>query len=136
MRSIEQSAIRGGDDAFIFKTFNPPKTQNNWANKYIKIPKENQFQLHTTYENVPKKWLGKTFLEEAEHLKTVNPTTYEHEYLGIANGNGGNIFENVTVREITDEEIRVFDRIYYGVDWGWFPDPWAFNKMYYNSLQV
>ena len=133
VRSIEQSAIRGGDDAYIFKSFNPPKTANNWANKYIKIPKENQYQLHTTYLDVPKKWLGKTFIEEAEHLKEVNPTAYEHEYLGVANGNGGNVFDNVVIREITDDEIKVFDRIYRGNDWGWYPDPFAFNQMHYDA---
>lgn len=133
IRNIEQSAIRGGDDAYIFKSFNPPKTDNNWANKYVKIPKDNQYQLHTTYLDVPKKWLGKTFIEEAEHLKEVNPTAYEHEYLGVANGNGGNVFDNVVIREITDDEIKVFDRIYRGNDWGWYPDPFAFNQMHYDA---
>lgn len=135
VRNIEQSAIRGGDDAYIFKTFNPPKTANNWANKYIKIPKENQYQLHSDYRSVPVKWLGKAFLEEAEHLKSVNPTAYEHEYLGIANGNGGNVFDNVEIRTITDDEISGFDRIYYGADFGWYPDVWAFTKVYYNAAQ-
>lgn len=136
VRNIEQSAIRGGDNAYIFKTFNPPKTANNWANKYIKIPKENQYQIHTNYTQVPVKWLGKAFIEEADHLKTVNPTAYEHEYLGVANGNGGNIFDNVVIRTISNEEIEKFDRIYNGVDWGWYPDPWAFNKMYYNAASM
>lgn len=133
IRNIEQSAIRGGDDAYIFKSFNPPKTANNWANKYIKIPKENQYQMHTTYLDVPKKWLGKTFIEEAEHLKEVNPNAYEHEYMGVPNGNGGNVFDNVTIRTITEDEIKTFDRLYFGVDWGWYPDPWAYNKVYYNA---
>lgn len=135
IRNVEQSAIRGGDDAYIFKSFNPPKTANNWANKYIKIPKENQYQLHTTYLDVPKKWLGNAFIEEAEHLKNVNPNAYEHEYLGIANGNGGNVFDNVEIREITNEEIANFDRVYFGCDYGWYPDPWAFNKVYFNVAQ-
>ena len=39
VRKIEQSVIRGGDVAYIFKSFNPPKTASNWANKYIKVPK-------------------------------------------------------------------------------------------------
>src|SRR5699024_3915791 len=39
-RSIHQSAIRGGDKAYIFKSFNPPKTKSNWANRYIEVPKE------------------------------------------------------------------------------------------------
>lgn len=132
VRNIEQSAIRGGDEAYIFKSFNPPKTANNWANKYIKIPKENQYQLHSDYRTVPVKWLGKAFIEEAEHLKNVNPTAYEHEYLGIANGNGGNVFDNVEIREITDSEMQNFDRLYFGVDWGYYPDKYAFTKMYYN----
>ena len=135
IRNIEQSAIRGGDDAYIFKSFNPPKTANNWANKYVKIPKDNQYQLHTTYLDVPKKWLGKTFIEEAEHLREVNYTAYEHEYLGIANGNGGNVFDNVVIREITDEEIKEFDRIYHGVDWGYYPDKYAYTKSYFDAAR-
>lgn len=135
VRTIEQSVVRGGDKAYIFKSFNPPKTANNWANKYVKVPKKNRYFNHSNYTQVPKKWLGKAFIEEAEHLKEINPKSYEHEYLGIANGNGGNVFDNVTIRPITDEEISEFDRIYMGVDWGWFPDPWTWNKMYYNPSQ-
>lgn len=135
VRTIEQSVVRGGDKAYIFKSFNPPKTANNWANKYVKVPKKNRYFNHSNYTQVPKKWLGKAFIEEAEHLKEINPKSYEHEYLGIANGNGGNVFDNVIIRQITDEEISEFDRIYMGVDWGWFPDPWTWNKMYYNSSQ-
>lgn len=135
VRNIEQSVIRGGDEAYKFKSFNPPKTANNWANKYIKIPKKKMYLNHSNYTQVPKKWLGKAFIDDAEHLKEVNPKAYEHEYLGIANGNGGNVFDNVTIREITDDEIKTFDRIYMGVDWGWFPDPWTWNKLYYNSAQ-
>ena len=135
VRTIEQSVVRGGDKAYIFKSFNPPKTANNWANKYVKVPKKNRYFNHSNYTQVPKKWLGKAFIEEAEHLKEINPKSYEHEYLGIANGNGGNVFDNVIIREITDDEIDVFDRIYMGVDWRWFPDPWTWNKMYYNPSQ-
>ncbi|MBY6916043.1 PBSX family phage terminase large subunit [Clostridium botulinum] len=133
VRNIEQSAIRGGDDAYIFKSFNPPKTKMNWANKYVEIPKENQFKKHTTYLDVPRKWLGKAFIDEAEYLKQINPNAYEHEYGGVANGNGGNIFDNVEIRKIKEDELKIFDRIYNGVDWGWYPDPWTFNRMHYNS---
>ena len=34
---------------------------------------------------------------------------------------------------LTDEEISHFDRIRHGLDWGFFPDPWAFNDMYYDA---
>ena len=36
----------------------------------------------------------------------MNPDAYDHEYGGIANGNGGNVFEYLDFREITDEEIE------------------------------
>lgn len=133
VRKIEQSVIRGGDVAYIFKSFNPPKSANNWANKYIKIPKANRLVTHSTYLDVPKEWLGKPFLDEAEFLKKVNPDAYENEYMGVANGSGGSVFDNVTIREITDDEIKEFDRIYHGVDWGYYPDKYAYTKSYYDA---
>lgn len=135
VRKIEQSVIRGGDVAYKFKSFNPPKSAQNWANKYLKVPREDRLVTESTYLTVPKKWLGKPFLDDAEFLKETNPTAYENEYLGIANGTGGNVFDNVNIREITDEEIKTFDRIYCGVDWGWYPDPFAFTKMTYIASQ-
>lgn len=54
----------------------------------------------------------------AESLKETKPKAYEHEYLGIATGTGGQVFENVTVRPITEEEMARFDRIYQGLDFG------------------
>ena len=135
VRKIEQSVIRGGEKAWIFKSFNPPKSANNWANKYIKVPKATRLVTHSTYLDVPKQWLGKPFLDEAEFLKEVNPVAYENEYMGVANGTGGNVFDNVVIREITDEEISRFDRIYNGVDWGWYPDLYAFVRVHYEPAQ-
>lgn len=134
-RSIQQSVIRGGDDAYIFKSFNPPREKNNWANKYILQPKDTRMVTHTTYQQIPEKWLGKAFLDEAAYLKEINPPAYEHEYLGIANGNGGMVFENLVAEPITDEQISTFDRVLNGVDWGYFPDPWAFNRVHYDAAR-
>jgi len=135
IRNIEQSVIRGGDTAFIFKSFNPPQTANNWANKYVKIPKTSQYRHHSNYLNVPVEWLGKTFIDEAEHLKNVNPTAYEHEYLGIANNTGGAVFTNLRVENITDEQIKQFDRVLHGLDWGFYPDPASYGKMHFDSAR-
>ena len=135
IRKIEQSAIRGGDLAWIFKSFNPPKTMNNWANKYVLEPKENRIVHSSTYLDVPKGWLGQPFIDEAEHLKEVNPNAYEHEYMGIANGNGGNVFEYLEIRNITDEEINRMDRIFAGVDYGWYPDQFCYLRTYYDSAR-
>lgn len=144
IRKIEQSVIRGGDDAFIFKSFNPPPTANNWANKYIQIPKGTQYQHKSDYRTVPIEWLGKTFIEEAEHLQRVNPSAYEHEYLGVANFAGGQVFGNVQARPITDDEIfgerndfgemiGGFDNELHGLDWGYYPDPASYGKMHFDA---
>ena len=132
VRKIEQSAIRGGDDAYIFKMFNPPISRNNWANKYVHTPKDTMLVHHSTYLDVPPEWLGRPFIEEAEHLKTVNPDAYAHEYLGEAVGMGTEIFPRVEIRTITDEEIQRQERIYQGQDWGWEPDPKAFIRLSYS----
>lgn len=133
VRKIEQSVIRGGDLAYVFKSWNPPQTANNWVEKYKQIPKANQFQHHSTYLTAPVEWLGKTFIEEAEHLKQVNPRAYEHEYLGVSNGTGGLVFENVQVRRIENDELKQFDHILMGVDWGYYPDPFAWVKCHYDA---
>lgn len=135
VRKIEQSAIRGGDDAYVFKIFNPPISKANWANKYADTPKESMLVHRSTYLDVPEEWLGKPFLEEAEHLKAVNPDAYAHEYLGEPIGLGTEIFKFLEVREITDEEIARQERIYQGQDWGWEPDPKAFIRCSYNHAK-
>lgn len=133
IRNIEQSVLRGGEKSVVFKTFNPPQTAMNWANKYVTLQKSKRYEHHSTYQDVPKEWLGQKFLDDAEFLKEVNPRAYEHEYLGMANGTGGNVFENVTIREITDKEIKEFDRVYRGIDWGWYPDPFRYIVMHYQA---
>ena len=136
VRNIQQSAMRGGDSAWIFKSFNPPKSVINWANEYVLKPSENRMDSISSYLDVPREWLGKDWIAEAEEMKVVNPSAYENEYLGKANGTGGMVFDNVTVRPIPAEERAEFDRIYEGVDWGWYPDPFHFSRMYYNAAEM
>ncbi len=136
IRNIQQSALRGGDIAYKFKSFNPPRSKNNWANEYTAEAErkdEKALVCRSTYKDVPEEWLGEIFLNDAEHLKETNPDAYDNEYMGIANGNGGNVFEFIEERTITDEEISHMDRIYQGTDWGWFPDPYAFVRLYYDA---
>lgn len=135
VRKIEQSVIRGGDVAYKFKSFNPPKSANNWANKYIKTPRPDRLVTESTYLTIPQKWLGKPFLDDAEFLKATNPIAYENEYMGVANGTGGNVFDNVVISEITDAQIQQFDRVLNGVDWGWYPDLYAFVRVQYEPAQ-
>lgn len=133
IRNVEQSLFRGGPFSFCFKSFNPPAMARNWANRYVLESKPGKLVHHSTYQTTPEAWLGPRFLADAEHLKATNETAYRHEYLGEVVGCGTAVFENLEIRAITDAEIEKFDRITSGVDWGWYPDPWAFNRMHYDA---
>ena len=135
VRKIEQSIIRGGDKAYKFKSFNPPKSAQNWANKYIRTPREDRLVTESNYLSVPRKWLGDAFINDAEFLKGTNPAAYDNEYMGAANGTGGNVFDNVVEKTITDEDIKTFGTILHGVDWGWYPDPFAYVRCAYLAAQ-
>lgn len=133
VRNVEQSLFRGGSFSFCFKSFNPPAMARNWANRYALESKPGKMVHHSTYLTTPEAWLGPRFLADAEHLKATNETAYRHEYMGEVVGCGTAVFENLDIRAITEEEIQRFDRIASGVDWGWYPDPWAFNRMHYDA---
>jgi PBSX family phage terminase large subunit len=133
IRTILQSTMRGGSMFWNFESYNPPISRDNWANMDSLEERADRLCHKSTYLEAPEEWLGEQFIAEAEYLKEVDERAYQHEYLGIPVGTGSDVFENVEVREITDEEIGHFDRILNGLDWGFFPDPWAFNRMYFNS---
>lgn len=135
IRKINQSLMRGGEDFIIFYSYNTPASTQHFVNVEKRIPKETRLVHLSDYRQVPKKWLGQAFIDEAMFLKSVNLRLYENEYLGLETGTGGNVFENVELREITDEEIATFGSIYQGLDFGWFPDPLAWTKMCYNPSQ-
>lgn len=133
IRKAEQSIFRGGAYKLCLKSFNPPAMARNWANQYAREPKKGKRVNHTTYLTTPREWLGENFIDDAEHLKNTNPVAYRHEYLGEVVGSGAAVFENLEIRVITQAERDRFDRISAGVDWGWYPDPWAFNMMHYDA---
>ena len=135
VRNVEQSLFRGGPFSFCFKSFNPPAMARNWANRYALEAKPGKMVHHSTYLTTPEAWLGPRFLADAEHLKATNETAYRHEYMGEVVGCGTAVFENLDIRTITNSEIQEFDRITSGVDWGWYPDPWAFNRMHYDTAR-
>ena len=135
IRNILQSTMRGGSKYWNFESYNPPISRDNWANKDSLEERSDRLCHKSTYLEAPQEWLGEQFLAEAEHLKEVDERAYQHEYLGVPVGNGGNVFENIELREITDDEISHFDRIYQGVDWGYFPDPFAFIRLYYDKTR-
>lgn len=135
IRTILQSTMRGGSTFWNFESYNPPISRDNWANKDSLEERSDRLCHKSTYLEAPPEWLGSQFLAEAEHLKETNERAYRHEYLGEAVGTGGNVFENLELRAITDDEIKRFDHIYQGADWGWYPDPFAFVRLHYDKAR-
>jgi phage terminase large subunit len=135
IRTINQSLMRGGNKFLVFYTYNPPKSSRSWVNQEAKMPKPGRKVHHSDYRTVPVEWLGKIFIAEAEHLKKTNEMAYRHEYLGEEVGTGLEVFNNVTLREITDDEIKTFDRIKQGLDFGYAADPVVFEKMHYDKTR-
>lgn len=151
LRKVTQSTKRGGKLFWDFRTFNPPISKNNWANEFAE---EQEFKndgrslvFRTNYLMVPQIWLGDEFLYEAEDLKRKNPKAYEHEYMGIAVGTGGDVFPNVCECDMSKHNdvldangkviyttplLSTFDNIHNGLDWGFAIDPTAFNRLHYD----
>lgn len=131
VRKIDQSVVRGGNDFIIFRVYNTPRSRNHFVNKEKRLPKASRIVHTSTYLDVPVDFLGQPFIDEAEYTKETNLNVYLNEYLGKETGDGGSVFENLELREITDNEIENFDYLYQGIDFGWFPDPLVWTKMCY-----
>jgi PBSX family phage terminase large subunit len=135
LQNVRISALRGGDTFYIFESYNPPSAARHWCNREAATYDPNRVIIHTTYLDIPPEWLGAAILHDIEQTKATNKRAYENIYLGLVTGSGQNIFENVELREITDEEIAAFDFLYRGIDWGYYPDPFAFSTSSYNAAK-
>lgn len=135
IRTINQSLMRGGESFCFFYSYNPPQSQRSWVNEESTVEREDRLIHHSDYRCVPREWLGEQFFIEAEHLKKVNPEAYQHDYLGEVTGTGGEVFKNVTIRRMTEEEIQTFDHISRGLDWGYAVDPFAYVVNHYDKTR-
>ena len=160
VRSAEQSLFRGGAFSLSLKSFNPPAGEKHWVNQYFLEEKVGKFAHKSTYLELPEAWLGERFLGDAEHLKKVNPPLYGLEYLGIPLGSGEEVFPNLVLVPSQSASLTALpegERVRgahqplplgevaarradgeglpkaSGVDWGWWPDPWAFNRVAYDG---
>lgn len=132
IRSIQQSVLRGGDKFTVFYSYNPPRSKRSWVNDNTVFSMPGMIEHHSTYLTVPREWLGDEFIIEAEHLKAVKPEAYEHEYMGVATGTGGEVFTNVKIKTVTDEEIKALPKHRHGIDWGYAVDPFSYGAMGYD----
>jgi len=133
VRNILQSLFRGEDQKrVVFFSYNPPKTARSWVNHEATIPKQGRVIHHSDYLSVPAEWLGERFITDAEHLKKTNEISYRHEYLGEQVGTGLEVFNNVELRKITDDEIKAYSQIRQGLDFGYAVDPVCFLRVNYD----
>lgn len=137
--TIVNSVIRAEleDDMFykVYYSYNPPRQKNIWLNVKFNQPNlpKNTKVYHTTYLDNP--YVSEAFKIEAETVKKTDPNRYRWEYLGDAIGSGVVPFDNLTFREITDEEISQFDNIKQGADFGYSVDPFAFVRLHYDKTR-
>ena len=137
LRSVLQSVMRGSKRFAAIYTFNPPRERGHWINREVEeaIRRGDTVVVKSDYRSVPREWLGERFLAEAEHLRENSPERYRHEYLGEVTGNGTEVFCNITLREIGDDEIARFDNLRRGIDWGYASDPFAYNECQFDRTR-
>lgn len=140
LRSATQSIRRGANINFqTFYCYNPPRSKNNWTYTTMLEMKDDPKTLvsQSNWEMLPPdtalKWLGQSWIDDAYTLKRQNPDKYDHEYLGIPIGYGTDVFDNIELREISDHEIRTFDNVVGGLDWGFSTDPFAYTRSHYDK---
>lgn len=135
LQSVKISALRGGERFYIFESYNPPSAVRHWVNTEARTPDPLRMLIHTTYKDIPRAWLGPAILHDIEQTRINQPKVYDNIYLGIATGTGRNVFENLELREITDAEIKAADYTLQGIDWGYYPDPYAYGSLWYDDAR-
>ena len=80
-------------------------------------------------------YIAEQTLQRIEVLKEQNERKYRHTWLGEPIGSGVVPFDNLVFRTITDEEIKRFDNIRQGIDWGYGADPFAFVRWHHDKTR-
>ena len=134
IENIVQSVARSGlGKTAIILSYNPPESVQNWINEEVLRPQENRFIHHSTYLSIPRELLGEQFIQIAEYKKATNEKQYRHIYLGEVTGTGGEIFQNIELKEIKQVDINNYPYRYCGMDFGFTIDPTAIVLMYINK---
>lgn len=103
------------------------------------LPKSVTFVLSTIYDNQIGMEKDPGYLANLQALPKID----RERLLGDKTRGGnwkfrtgdGRVFDNVVIRPITDEEIKNFDNVLQGIDWGFFPDPFSWGKMHYDAAR-
>lgn len=135
IRMIKQSILRGSNKAITFYSYNPPKFARNWVNEEALKNRADRLTHKSSYLDIiseHRDWLGESFILEAEAVRATNERAYRNEYLGEVTGTGGQVFDNLQLRDVSDAEIAGFDRFYTGLDFGFATDPDALTRWHYD----
>ena len=133
VNSLLRDTLPEGIEYSIFYSYNPPKRKQNWVNKKYETQfvAKNTFVHHTTYKDNPH--VSDTFLKEVEEVKRWNERNYRWIFLGEPIGGGVVPFDNLSFRKIADDEVKKFDNIRQGIDWGYAADPFCFVRVHYDK---
>ena len=100
VRSILNSLRRGGDDFWIFYSYNPPRTLWSWVNRE-ELERERRADTlvrRSSYLDVIEshpEWLGGPFIEEAEYLRSATSGRGGASTWARSRAPGGSVFDNV-----------------------------------------
>lgn len=133
VRNVEYSVLRS-DYGLVAKIFNPPPDAQHWANEEAAAKAEDPKVCvhHSTWRDVPKKFLGTRFVENAERMYEVNPEAAKNELDGECIELTGRVFKRAEDQTITPEQIAEFKWTRCGIDWGFEQDPWVWLRVAYD----
>ena len=135
IRTIKASVLRGTGGAVTVYSYNPPSSASSWINAEALLPRPGRLVHHSCYDQLPKHWLGESFLAEAQALKASNERAYRHMYLGEVTGTGGQVFDNLSLRTLGEDVLAAQDRWMNGLDFGFAVDPDAFVRVCYDARE-
>jgi len=135
VKSILREQLPDGVQYKLIYSYNPPKRKSNWVNKKFNtqfLP-NSTYVHHSTYLDNP--YLSPEAIADAEYDKLHNPQKYRWVHLGECIDGGVIPFNNLCFERITDEQVRTFDNIKQGLDWGYAADPLAFVRCHYDKTR-
>lgn len=109
IKQIIATFSRGNDDWFIsLFSFNPPKNKYHWVNMWTEKMKKRDDVLITEsdYRTVPREWLGKMFIDEAERMEQYDPKRYRWIYLGEVIGMEGMILNPDQIEWVEEDYLE------------------------------
>ena len=110
--------------------------RNGTMQKILERAHENKWGIYSWCwrETVqPRGWLKP---EDVENKKLeITGRMWETEYENQEPSAAAAVFDNLEIRAITDEEIKQFDNVLHGLDFGFYPDPAHYSRSYFNAAQ-